>query len=188
MRQTLLLLFIALAICNCNSPTETKIESGSDSLITKQVVGKKFFEYDEIDYYFSDLYKSKLEELYDNPPKTEIDSFKLGVVLGGIPKDISDLSFIRILDKIGFKKSYLDKATFVEIDSFFVEKQVKEILVSKCIYVYRDILIFKKNNKVIGTAKICFGCRGHEITGTTANTNNFGQDGDYSKLEKLLRK
>ena len=26
-----------------------------------------------------------------------------------------------------------------------------------------------------------------QIKGTTANTENFGQDGDYEKLEKILR-
>jgi hypothetical protein len=113
---------------------------------------------------------------------------KSGIFLGGIPKDISDLWFIGKLNKIGFKKTMIDKKKFAEIDQFFVEKEAKEHLATSCIYIYRDILVFKKKSKVTGVAKICFGCMAHEITGTNANTDNFGQDGDYDKLENLLKK
>ena len=67
------------------------------------------------------------------------------------------------------------------------EKSTLENIATACIHVYRDILIFKKEGKVIGTAKICFDCMSKQIKGTTANTENFGQDGDYEKLEKILR-
>ena len=149
--------------------------------------GKQFFDYDEIDYYFNDYDEDKIGLLYDNQSKSELDSLRMGVVLGSIPKDISDLSFIDKLDKIGYKKETVNKSKFSGIDKLFVEKTVEEIVATSCIYIYRDILIFKKNKKIIGTAKICFGCMAHEITGTNANTDNFGQNGDYEKLCDLLR-
>ena len=40
----------------------------------------------------------------------------------------------------------------------------------------------------INSAKICFECMDHQIKGTGANTANFGQDGDYSRLQNILRK
>ena len=40
----------------------------------------------------------------------------------------------------------------------------------------------------MGTAKICFSCNANQIKGTNANTENFGQEGDFEKLEKILRK
>jgi hypothetical protein len=111
----------------------------------------------------------------------------MGIILGDIPKSISDLTFIDKLFAVGFKKKSLDKSKFDSIDKIFVEKTTAENLATSCMYVYRDILIFKKESKIVGTAKVCFGCMAHQITGTTANTENFGQEGDYERLEKLLR-
>lgn len=188
MKQTLLLIFVGLMLYNCTSETKDVKTEVDISKPTDQITGKKFFDYDEIDYYFNNFDEDKIDELYDNQSKSEIDSFKMGIILGDIPKDISDLSFIEKLEKIGYQKKMVDKSKFSEIDKIFVEKTVTEMIKSPCIYVYRDILIFKKNSNVIGTAKICFGCLAHQINGTTANTNYFGQNGDYNKLSKLLKK
>ena len=148
--------------------------------------GKVFFDYDEIDHYSIDLPEEKTVDLFRNKSRSAFDSLKMEVILGSIPKDMSDLSFIKKLGKIGFAKRSVAQSKFQAIDKIFVEKWVYESLATTCIYVYRDILIFKKNHKVIGTAKICFECGAHEIVGTDAKTENFGQEGDYAKLRRLL--
>ena len=56
----------------------------------------------------------------------------------------------------------------------------------KTVAFYRDILVFKKENKTVGVAKVCFGCSQSIITGTKLNTQEFGQSGDYGRLKKLL--
>ena len=154
---------------------------------TKQLIAKKFFEYDEIDYYKKDFDESKIGELYENKSKSEIDSLKMGIILGDIPNNISNLTFIENLAKVGYKKTLIDKSKFESIDKIFIQKTTLKNIATACIYVYRDILIFKKKGKVIGTAKICFDCLAKQINGTTARTENFGQDGDYEKLAKILR-
>ena len=187
MRLISILIIFCLTFWGCKSTTEKKSEPADNSKSTKQVIGKKFFEYDAIDYYSNDFDESKIGDLYDNQSKSEIDSFKMGIILGDIPKSISDLDFIDKLSKVGYKKTLIDKSKFDSIDKIFVEKTTTENLATACIYVYRDILIFKKDNKVVGTAKVCFGCMANQINGTTANTENFGQEGDYERLEKILR-
>lgn len=187
MRLTLTLTIFFFTFWGCNSTTERKSEPVDNSKKTNQLIEKKYFEYDEIDYYAIDFDESKIRDLYNNQSKTEIDSFKMGIILGDIPKSISDLDFIDKLAKVGYNKAIIDKSTFDSIDEIFVEKTTTENIAAACIYVYRDILIFKKDSKVIGTAKVCFGCMANQINGTTANTENFGQDGDYAKLEKILR-
>ena len=151
-------------------------------------IGKKFFEYDEIEHYSSNADQEKLMTLTQNRSKSEIDSFTVGVILDNIPKDITDVYFIDKLEPIGFRKSLVNKSKFSSIDNLFREKTVKEPTWLSCIHLYRDILIFKKQNKVVGTAKICFSCLAHQIKGTNANTDNFGQEGDYGRLEKILQK
>lgn len=170
----------------CNSTTQNKSETTDKSRSTNKVIGKKFFAYDAIDYYTIDFDESKISDLYDNRSKSEVDSFKLGVILGNIPSSISDLDFIEKLAKIGYKKIQIDKSKYDSIDNVFSEKAVTDYLALSCIKVYRDILIFKKEDKVVGTVKVCFDCWANQIKGTIANTENFGQDGDYDKLKKIL--
>lgn len=186
MRQISILTFFCLTFWGCNTTTEKKSAIDS-SKSTKQVIGKNFFEYDAIDYYTNDFDESKIGDLYDNQSKSELDSFKMGIILDDIPESISDLDFIDKLVKVGYKKTQIDKSKFDSIDNIFVEKTTTENIAAACVYVYRDILIFKKDDKVVGTAKICFDCMAHQINGTTANTENFGQEGDYQRLGKILR-
>jgi len=188
MRTTLLLNLVILALYSCSDHSSNlKISDVNNQ--SKKMTGKKFFEYDEITYYHCNCEESKIEgELFGNQKSTERDSLKIGIITGDIPKDISDLSFIEKLEQIGYTKHTVDKSNFADIDSIFIEKQDGERIATACMYIYRDILIFKKQNRVIGTAKICFACMDNQIRGTTAQTDNFGQDEDYIRLKTILRK
>lgn len=148
--------------------------------------GKKFFDYDEIEYYFCNYDEAKIDEFYDNQSRSAFDSIKMGVILSDMPQTINDLTFISKLKKIGYSYSKVDSTKFREIDQIFQEKETKNNVATSCIYIYRDILVFKKKHSVVGIAKICFGCLAHHIVGTNASTTNFGQDGDYYKLQKIL--
>lgn len=75
---------------------------------------------------------------------------------------------------------------FKQVNETFCQRKHQESYAMTCIAVYRDILVFKKENKIIGTAKLCFSCDQNVITGTQHNTDEFGQSGDYAKLFKLL--
>jgi hypothetical protein len=115
------------------------------------------------------------------------DLLKMEIIMGTTPRTSSDSSFIDNLKEFGYAKTNVDKSNFEDIDRIFTEKTVDKGLSTTCIPIYRDILIFKRHNQVIGTAKICFECMDSQIVGTNANTGNFGQDGDYSQLQKVLR-
>lgn len=147
----------------------------------------KYFEYDNIDYYFNDFDGDKVIDLYDNKSRSDLDSLKLGVITGKIPNSVSDLSFIDKLETIGYRKESIDKSKFKSIDEIFVEKTVFSTSAYACIYVYRDILVFKRSDQVVGIAKVCFECGAHEIVGTVSDTKNFGQNGDYDRLFKIVR-
>ncbi|RYZ48360.1 MAG: hypothetical protein EOP49_18870 [Sphingobacteriales bacterium] len=149
--------------------------------------GKPFFDYDEIDYYTNRTFsQDDLPGLWDHQERSAFDSMKSGVITDDIPRNVKDLSFIDSLPRMGYEKRVVDQSKFADIGEIFSEKEVKNNVATTCIYIYRDILIFKKQGAVIGTAKICFGCMDHQITGSKAQTGNFGQDGDYDKLEQIL--
>ena len=186
MRNIIIIIIFSLIILSCNSKSDRRnaqIKNQTTDSLTK------YFDYDEIDYYSSSKYDdSSIIILYDNKSKSEIDSFKMGVVLGDIPKSILDTAFIDKLKQIGYNKKTIENSKFKEIDEIFKEKAINNSFDAACIYIYKDILIFRKKNKTIGIAKICIDCWAKEIYGTNANTETFGQDGDYEKLKTILQK
>lgn len=160
----------------------------TDTIKGQDSIGKPYFIYDEVDHYFNDYDPSSEENRYDrNFVKTKLDSLELSFIYGSTPTDTSDFEYISYLEKIGFKRTALDKNRVVALDRIFIEKERTNFSVMRCIYTYRDILVFKKNGKIVGVVKICFQCDGHIITGTTANTDGFGSDDDFKYLKMILR-
>lgn len=186
MKNTVLLLSILLF--GFNSKTNQK-NTPIGELVTYEkprITGEKYFNYDEIIHYKNDFKEKKIGELYDNYEKSEKDAFRFGVIVGHTPRSIDEVGFLDKLETIGYEKTSVDSKKFKQIDEVFTEKKHEQVFELSCIYVYRDILIFKKKSKIVGIAKICFGCGASIILGTKSNTEEFGQSGDYQKLEKLL--
>jgi len=178
MKQFQLFAFVFILITSCSTT------SSNDKL---QKTGKKYFEYDQIDHYFNNFDERKLPEVA-NKYGTKEDTIRATVLWGKVPTSLMDTNFVKNLDGSEYKKRILNQSLYTIIDEIFAEKEVvNQAPVSACVHFYRDVLVFKKNNKIIGIAKVCFGCGANQIVGTSLNTYSFGGDGDYEKLEKLLR-
>ncbi|MBP6695098.1 MAG: hypothetical protein KA161_08210 [Saprospiraceae bacterium] len=148
--------------------------------------GKLFFDYDTIHHYSIIMDESQVNELYDLKSASALDSLRYTIILDETPATITDTAFIVNLENIGYKKTTIDTSIYNDINSIFMEKKTEEILGTSCIYIYRDMLIFRKMGEISGMAKICFDCMAHHIVGTEANTEYFGQNGDYARLQKFL--
>ena len=146
----------------------------------------KYFEYDEIEYYKNGITEEQSNEICGNQKKSKTDLQRMGIILGEIPKSIADTSFVENLNSFGYSKSKINSKKFGRIDAIFTERKHSELMATGCIYVYRDILVFRKKSKIIGIAKICFGCGSNVIVGTKSNTAEFGMSGDYEKLNGIL--
>ena len=184
MKKFLRLFTIVFVFVSCNSIADN--QSNTKTPVKVVQTGKKFFDYDKIDYYYHDS-PIDLKEIHNNQSRSEIDSIKAGIILNYIPTDLSDTFFINKLDKFGFKKYSIDKSMFSAIDGIFSEKPKGLIVTMPCIHTYYDLLIFKKNEKIIGTAKVELGCWAYQIHGSSANIESFGQEKDYENLKKILR-
>lgn len=187
-----IILLLTIILFSCNSKTEKKTENfenqNAENVIKEpKITGGKYFEYDEIEYYKNEIEEDQIGELYDNQKKSEKDSLKMEIILGETPKSISDTNFIDKLKSFGYSKSKIEEQKFNKINEVFTEKKHSEVYATACIYIYRDILIFKKTSKIIGIAKVCFGCDASVIVGTKSNTDEFGMSGDYEKLRTILR-
>ena len=147
---------------------------------------KPYFEFDQLEHYSiitSYAQEIKLIEMDSLSP----DELRLNDVLIQPERTkLADTVSLMDLEKIGFVKKNIESSKFKLINSLFCDKKHEEILSKSCVPFYRDILIFRRNSRIVGTAKICFGCGHHVIAGTVVNTNDFGQAGDYERLQKLL--
>lgn len=148
--------------------------------------GRKFFEYDEIDYYQIEIEMEDAANLYKFKKRSNIDNLRYQVICNNIPENIDDLDFLNFMNEIGYRKQSINTSDFSSVDKIFVEKPAGEMMAAGCIAVFRDILIFKKNKLVTGIAKICFSCHKYQLVGTEAQTENFGSNDDYSKLAGIL--
>jgi len=185
MKKTIFILFIALISCK----TEIKKEVIQEKTVSR-VLGKKYFVFDEILHFKNNVLDDEVGDIYENRKLSSFDSIKNGIVLGydseSTPKSIVDTSFIDNLDKFGYKKFVVTKGSFSAIDSIFANKEA-DVLAAGCVYVYRDILIFKKKSKIVGIAKICFHCNDSFIVGNKLDGAQINQFEDYQRLEKLLK-
>ena len=147
---------------------------------------KPYFQYDKVEHYFLDIDEEKIWVIEEKESKTDKEIKQLELLIQYTPDKLSDTIFIKDLEKIDFVKTEIQADKFEQLDKIFCERKHKNLITMPCIAYYRDILVFKKENKIIGIAKICFDCDQSVITGTTLNTSEFGQSGDYGKLYKIL--
>jgi hypothetical protein len=153
-------------------------------------VSKNFFDFDEVihyEYLRDDVHldgfgKKHKEYSGDNILKRDLI---IGHNENLMPKGTTDTLFIQKLEIIGFKKNNIDKKNNIELNRIFSTK-VSELIYSSCFPFYRDILIFKKNNRTIGMVKICFECGQSIFYGEKNNTEYFGENNEYEELLRIL--
>lgn len=149
--------------------------------------GAYYFNFDQVDHYSIEIDESTLFDLEEKTNLSRNEQLKVDLIVNYKPESIEDTLFVPKLEQFGFTKQKVPDEKFAALKELFREKSHKEVYHLLCIHVYRDVLIFKRNDSIIGMAKICFECLDSQIVGTTANTSEFGQSGDYGKLRKLLK-
>jgi hypothetical protein len=147
-----------------------------------------YFNFDQIDYYYSDIDFDEIKYPSDADTMSIVEKLVYDILLGDFLSFLSDTIHISELENIKFNFSVLDSNDFQRLNKIFCERKSVEFSELACIRIYRDILVFKKDKEIVGTAKICFSCESHIIAGTKMNTESFGEKGDYRKLSMLLRK
>lgn len=153
----------------------------------KQELGNYYFDFDSVDHYSIVLNHQNFSSLSAISGSTKNKKLKEDLVYNGIPSSLKDTIFISKLNRLGYEKKVLNESKLDSINELFRFKTHKETKALSCAPVFRDILIFRKNGKVEGMAKICFECNQSLVIGTSENTSEFGQSGDYGKLWRILK-
>jgi hypothetical protein len=100
---------------------------------------------------------------------------------------LADTIKLMNLEDLGFLRKEIPKDKILKIDQLFCERAYDEIDHNMCLPVYRDIIFFKKEERTVGFARICFDCGMSNIVGSDQNTYTFGQAGEYETLSLLLK-
>lgn len=173
---TILILFISCGQKQKQPATENKIDE------------KAFFDFDKIIHYSIDISNDSVLSLHENRDKSRRNMLLDNILIQYGDEHLADTAFLNSLDDLPFNKVIIDPSKFPAIKNIFREKKHEFPVYYACAAIWRDILIFKKSESTIGIAKLCFDCNRYSIVGAKANTDEFGQDGDFEKLYALLKK
>mgnify|MGYP000044066640 CR=1 FL=1 len=179
--QILTTLFLTILI-GCNFQPENK----NHKKVVKKVNCIPYFDFDYIDHYFINIEEGKLVEIEKKKNKTDKERRQLELLWQYAPLKLSDTIVLKGMEQLDFSKTEIFSEKFKQLNEIFCERMHKDYKDYACIAVYRDILVFKRKNKIIGVAKLCFGCNQHRIIGTDRNTDFFGYSGDFEKLDSIL--
>lgn len=143
---------------------------------------KPFYEYDEIEWY---NYKRNLDSI---TPDLKENKFLVDVFQGQMFRELKDTDKLTLLTDDDFNKSIVSSSKYEELNKLFCYKENLSVegFATACITFYNDILVFKKENKIVGIAKICFKCEQSTFTESKTNTTAFGAFEEIPKLHKIL--
>ncbi len=109
------------------------------------------------------------------------------ILRGKRTKSLRKASFIKDLEDFGFIKQQVPSSKFGKINDLLFNNKSAGRSTTSCSPVYRDILVFRRDARLVGVAKICFECHQSYMIGIQHQTRNFGQNNDYKNLEKILK-
>lgn len=176
--------FIVVFISSCN--TSTKVDVADTKVIKKEL--EPFFDSDKIDHYYLNSNEKEFEHVAgENDEQIEKKKEFSGFFYGYYPNSIPKKDFEKLLLKYEYKKSNLSIKQEKKIENVFREKDSLQTTFAACIAEYRDIFIFKKKEKTIGIAKICFKCGRYQIIGSKLDTSGFGLWSELDRLKNIVR-
>lgn len=170
---SIVLLYVLLYSCNENKKATSNLD-------------QPFFLYDQIEYYKTPIAKDSLLAIEMKQDKSNKEQALLQIVTGDVPVSIKDTLFIKNMEILNFKKEILDPKIHSKISHLFSFRETGQPIVSKSNAEYLDVLIFRKNNKIVGMAKVSFEGLKHQMIGERYNDSKFGQSGEYKELENIL--
>ncbi len=156
---------------------------------------KPYFHFDQVVHYkfvlpenenFTSMEDYVLDSIKDHTERAKVAGIRKFLLDDKILTQLADTTSLVLMEQFGFEKRDISKELFAKLNKIFCDRPHKEYNVKMCIPVFRDLLIFKWNNKTIGYARLCFNCDKDVIIGSKENTGGFGQSGDFDKLKELL--
>lgn len=168
---------------SCND--SKKVNTNSEKVVKKEL--RPFFDSDKIDHYYLNFSDDDLMKIIRKDRNTEKELEFIALFVHHFPDSIPKENFEKILLKHNYKKSDLTIKQQKDIQNVFSEKDSSPDSYASCAAEYRDIFIFKKKEKTIGIAKICFKCGRFQIIESKLDTSRFGLWSELDRLKNIVR-
>lgn len=178
-----LFLIVCFSFLNCKN-SENKIVNTAEIKFNNL----NFFDFDNVEHYSKNIKDDDiLHEMQrlDGIDKHSEEYNYLNLIAYNYPKDVNDKEFISNLVKYKFSKIQIDNNIHKDINKLFSTSKCEGGYPSACAPVYRNILVFYKQDKIIGIAKICFECGQSYILGSSNDVRDFGSCGEYGDCMKF---
>lgn len=177
-------ILIVIVISSCNHPKKEEIKNTS-KVVKKEL--RPFFDSDKINHYYLNFSEDEFTKFIRKDNRTKKEEEFSNLFTGHFPDTIPKEDFEKTLLNHNYKKSNLSIKQQNEIQDVFSEKDSLMDYGYACVAEYRDIFLFKKKEKTIGIAKICFKCSRFQITGSKINASGFGLGKELKKLKNIIR-
>lgn len=178
-------IFVLIVIIISSCKNSNKVEVAGKKVVKKEL--KPFFDSDKIDHYYLNFSDHDFSKLIRKDINTEKETEFITLFVHHFPDTIPKENFEKILLKHNYKKSDLTIKQQKDIQNVFSEKDSSPDAYASCAAEYRDIFIFKKKEKTVGIAKICFKCGRFQIIGSKLEVSGFGLWSELDRLKKIIR-
>ncbi|MFT5820037.1 MAG: hypothetical protein ACI8ZM_001271 [Crocinitomix sp.] len=186
MRSICIGLFYVCAILLASCTSSTKSDNWGEFKVY-------YFDFDQVEHYCDTAFVNDHVKGYEANHYDELSREKQLFYATRFDCDhwdykLSDTAFIEIIEGFNYIKTVLPQEKHSALDDVFREKSYAGVPdMFMCQAVYRDILVFRKKNKITGLVKICFMCSQVCISGTEVDVSNFHTLRAYRKLYDLLQ-
>ncbi|WP_129052818.1 hypothetical protein [Flavobacterium sp. YO64] len=184
MKKIIFIITVIMAL-GCNNSKKSDVDNKEEMVAKKEL--RPFFDSDEINHYFVDYTLESIIDFEEKSKKSKKHQEFEDLFMGYFPDSIPKRDFEEILISHNYKKSNLTIKQQKEIENVFSQKDSLQMSAYACVPEYRDIFIFKKKEKTIGIAKICFKCGRFQIIGSEIDTQYFGLFEELDKLHNIVR-
>lgn len=177
---------IVIVISSCNHAKKEEIKNKDSLKVTKKEL-RPFFDSDKIDHYYLNFSEDEFTKFIKKDNRTKKEEEFSNLFTGYFPDSLPKKDFEKTLLNHNYKKSNLSIKEQNEIEDVFSEKDSLKDYGYACVAEYRDIFLFKKQEKTIGIAKICFKCSRFQIIGSKIDVSGFGLWEELDKLKNIIR-
>lgn len=181
--KKVIFIITAIVLLSCNNSKKSDVDN--EKVLKKEL--RPFFDSDQISHYYLDISDDNFFKLIRKENKTEKEKELINIYIHTFPDNIPKVDFEKILLNHNYKKSNLSSKDEKNIENIFSEKDSLKNDACACIAEYKDVFIFKKNERTVGIAKICFKNARFQIIGSKINTEGFGLINELERLESIVR-
>ncbi len=139
-----------------------------------------FSDFDTIEYFSAD--KNYYSQFHNR--LTQISDINyIKILENDLPKKLDDSLFYSELNSTKFIANKVSKSDVDSFKELFNDENFTETYTTACSPDYRNILILKKSNKIVGILKICYGCEMYYLIGEDDEKKKIHKSGGIANLE-----